>query len=236
MYIVSKFHDFYDGAMTYGIDKECVYNREIKEIKLDKFRTELPYSKEVKYSSGSTMLAEPAIIGFCGKIYPLIIVTFTGFGSTNEKPHYFYDAEEYIDFMEYRGFFLENKKWYSWMGRGDLRYEKGVRDFFSNDFKKLESTFLEHKTPIFSITNKGYQPYLTINPRLESLYFMKVMDPATAFQNIYMYKAGVLGNGEKEITVISDKDKLKQHGFDDKSFKTMKGDKKPRRKNRGKSE
>jgi hypothetical protein len=223
--------------MTYGIDKECVYNREQIEIKLEKFKTELPYSREVKYSNGGTMLTEPVLLGFCGKIYPLVMVTFTNLGGQNEKPSYFYNAEEYIDFMGSRGSSLDKGvMWYSWIGRGDLRYEKGIKEFFSKDYTKLENIFLGHKVPIFSIINKNNQPYLTTNPRLESLYFMKVMDPATTFQNIYMYKAGVLGNDEKNTLDIPDKVKLQQHGFDDKSFKTMKGDKKPRRKNRGKSE
>jgi hypothetical protein len=222
--------------MTYGIDKECVYNRERQEIELDRFKLRLPYSREGTFSNGITILAEPAIIGFCGKIYPLVIITFTG-GPLPIKSEFLYSAEEYIDFMEYRfGGLDKDRRWYGWMARGDLRYEKGARDFFESDFKDLEKTFLEYKTPIFSITEARNKLTLIINPRLESLYFMKMVDPATAFQDIYMYKAGVLGNTEKEIAVISDKDKLKQHGFDDKSFKTVKGDKKPRRKNRGKSE
>lgn len=234
MLIVSRFRDYYDTAMTYGIDKECVYNREIKEIEIDKFKINLPYPKEVKFSNGITMLAEPAIIGFCGKIYPLVIVTFTG-SELPIRPEFLYTAEEYIDFMDFRtGGLDRNKRYYGWLGRGDLRYEKGAKDFFGDKFAELEKLFLEHKTPIFSITKKGYKALLTINPRLESLYFMKVMDPATAFQEIYSYKSGVLGNNEKEVINISDKDKLQQHGFDKYSFKTMKSDKKPRAKNRGK--
>lgn len=205
MYIISKFHDFYDRAMVYGIDKECVYNRDQVEIKLDKLKNQLPYPKVVEYPRFK-LIASPSILGFCGNIYPLITVTFDGL---DEKPNHFYSSEECIDFLEFRGFLLDKgKKWYSLFGRGDLRYEKGIRDFFNNDFKKMESIFIEYKTPIFNVTNKESNSILTINPRLESMHFMKVKDPATAFQDIYMYKSGVLCNTDKNTLEISDKVKL----------------------------
>ena len=53
----------------------------------------------------------------------------------------------------------------------------------------------------------------------------------------YLLVLYVLGKNfftEKDTVDISDKDRLQQRGFDKYSFKTMKGDKKPRAKNRGK--
>jgi hypothetical protein len=236
MYIVSKFRDFYDSAMTYGIDKECVYNREQKEIKLERFRDiMLPSGHEWNQANGITMRADPAVIGFCGKLYPLIHISYSPSNSAFDQ--FFYDAESYIDFLAKHTTGIDRgRRYFSWFERGDIRYERSVKEFFSYKAPKVEGFFLEHKVPVFIVMSPMRNLKLVLNPRLELYRFMRVMDPASAFQNIYMYKAGVLGNTEKEITVISDKDKLKQHGFDDKSFKTLKGDKKPRRKNRGKSE
>ena len=36
MLIISKFHDYYDSAIAYGVDKECVYNRKTEIIDKNK--------------------------------------------------------------------------------------------------------------------------------------------------------------------------------------------------------
>ena len=63
MRIISNFHDYYDGAMRQGMDKDVVYVRENKEINIG--------SKYVLgYSWKSTdYYANLHLLGFCGKIY-----------------------------------------------------------------------------------------------------------------------------------------------------------------------
>ena len=54
---------------------------------------------------------------------------------------------------------------------------------------------------------------------LKDYEFYKKFDSFAAFQEIQMFLSGVLGNKENEIIVVSDKDKIAQHGFDKFSFR-----------------
>jgi hypothetical protein len=74
----------------------------------------------------------------------------------------------------------------------------------------------------FDKKRRGYnnhKPKFFINPLLKNYEFYKVFDTFQAFQEISMFMGGVLGAGEKEITVVADKYKIAQHGFDKYSFR-----------------
>jgi len=230
MFIVSSFHDYYDTILSFGIDKTCVYNRKTVEVVL-KNEIILPYITEWSRKPNNEITAFPSVIGFCGKLYPVVRVDFKDFGLS--KSSFFYDAKSYIDFMKSRNHDPDTKvRW--WFRGVSIRDEKGIKNFFDEKYSTLDKLFAEHKTPIFRVYNAKHGLGLTLNPKLKDYDFVKAVDPATAFQEIYMYKAGVLGNTEVDTVQISDKDMLKQKGFDKWSFKTMKGDKKPRAKNRNK--
>jgi hypothetical protein len=51
---------------------------------------------------------------------------------------------------------------------------------------------------------------------LKPLKFMRIKDPAQAFQEIYMFIAGTLGLPELPMVEIEDKYKQQQHGHDHK--------------------
>lgn len=59
------------------------------------------------------------------------------------------------------------------------------------------------------------------NVNLKELQFQKIVDPYTAFQEISMFIGGVLGNPEKEMTELTEKDRINQHGFDKWSFRKL---------------
>lgn len=63
MRIISKFHDYYDTAMTFGIDTECVYVRDTLELKHD---NNLRCYMEGYYK------VEEMVLLFCGKVYKII--------------------------------------------------------------------------------------------------------------------------------------------------------------------
>ncbi|MET4695309.1 hypothetical protein [Endozoicomonas lisbonensis] len=84
MYIVSKYHDYYDSAIAYGIDKTIVYKREFEKIEntsnfsvshpiqrlLDNFENATsPWELERGWRHNDPELRF-ALIGFCGKLYP----------------------------------------------------------------------------------------------------------------------------------------------------------------------
>jgi len=200
MFIVSKFHDYYDTAIVYGIDKECVYNRETTIIKNDKHRAPL-YWTDVQF----------ILVGFCGQIKPL-----AKFGDK------YYD--NYDDFLNS----VPKEKTFYYFSKNQLK------EFFNNQHEDVKQYFRKYHVPVFKLVLGFSKNNLELNPCLKDLHFYKYFDAPTAFQEIYMYLSGVLGSVEKDVTNISDKVKLQQHGFDDKSFKTLKGDKKPRAKNRNK--
>lgn len=208
MLIVSKFHDYYDTAMGYGIDKECVYKRETidKEIKLN---CDLLVPKIIRENC-----FYECVLGFCGKIYPFIFSDYKVWVK-NPRRLIFYKKEELIEFLESID---HNFKEWSW----NRHYTKvGIGEFYSLNHSPFMSIFHEYKTPVFYIRKDYSKTYLTINPKLKSLKFQRLKDPYTTFQEIYMYLSGVLGNTGENISEVPDKYKIKQHGFYEYSFKKL---------------
>jgi len=107
-------------------------------------------------------------------------------------------------------------------------------DFFNYDFSKLNSYFISEHSPVFvyQAENSWKVPspesIITVNCCLKDFSFFKQKEPTIAFQEIYMYLAGVLGNKENPTIQIDDKVKLQQHGFDNYSFKKLPQEKKRR--------
>ena len=237
MLIISKKKDFYDGVVgTMGVDKTIIYNRDTIELENRdipktfkgkdsfwglKYREtpfhELSYvdiKKECKH-----VCDEHAhfIIGFCGKLYIgwklyREIDTITHAISTEIT----YDTE----FMQT---ILEEKNWHT-------NLDDSIKYILSYNALPI---FRELKVPVFvydgdfdrtTFDKKRYgfnsfKPMFFINPLLKNYEFYKVFDTFQAFQEISMFMGGVLGAGEKEITVVADKYKITQHGFDKYSFR-----------------
>lgn len=238
MYITSKYHDYYDSASAYGIDKECVYRRDLKEIDIPKIN--LPYWAE-KHTHGFKLTLRPMILGFCGDIYPAVVFEYEFEKNVYPliapvpKNEIVYNFDVYRTRLQELGVSLDSGKRFFWH-RDYLDHDKGAENFFNDNYDDFKDLFRKYHVPIFSLQHKPSRTgfVLTLNPKLNTIQFMKVKDPHTAFQDIFMYLSGVLGNKEKDTVKISDKDMLKQKGFDQYSFKTGKGEKKPRAKNRGK--
>lgn len=213
MLIVSRFHDYYDVGMKLGIDKTCVYQRDIKIIKNGFFK---PCEHKVnggwKYS----------VLAFCGKFYPFVYTYEVG----SPIPTVIWTAEEALVTIGA----TRKKKW-SWR-EYDLESEEGIKKLFSTDFQSFGEFFHTHKTPVFGFVPpvKSYRgkqsPYesLVLNPCLKDLKFFKVKDPVTAFQEISMFISGVIGVPSKPVVEVSDKVKAASRGHDGEySFKKTPG-------------
>jgi hypothetical protein len=72
----------------------------------------------------------------------------------------------------------------------------------------------EHNAPAFVYVMHG-QGALVVNPCLREFGFMRVKDTYTAFQELQDYIGGILGQPEPAILHVSERDSLKQHGFDE---------------------
>ena len=71
MRIISDFHDYYDCVQKMGQDLNTVYIRKRKEVNLDMF----PFSNFLnKFRGWEGIYPKIYIVGFCGKIYPVMCV------------------------------------------------------------------------------------------------------------------------------------------------------------------
>ena len=218
MRIISKFTDYYDNVQGFGIDKSLVYVRNTQEVGKGNF--------EVNSSNYSfdqdRMYSALILVGFCGKIYPLIKVEFTHGSWGISKSRYFaYSRDDLLKIAEKEN--VKESKLLN-LARGTLYNE----DFFSSDRSNYSNLFFEYKTPVFA---KNITGYLEINPCLKDFEFFKVVDPFTAFQEVSMYLGGVLGVGEPNTVAISDKMMACKKGFDKQSFRTQSPGKKAKRRN-----
>ncbi len=89
MRIFSKFHDYYDKALSYGIDPNVIYERKEEEIteslkkqpdlydRLSKIDSEIFDFRVNKIDSSELKIISKHIVLFCGKIYFCIEVQYT---------------------------------------------------------------------------------------------------------------------------------------------------------------
>ncbi len=69
MRIQSKFKDYYDAGMAHGLDEALTFRRFPREIKAT-----LPYTNQRRYGDGGSLLASYHLIGFCGRMYPAVVI------------------------------------------------------------------------------------------------------------------------------------------------------------------
>ena len=230
MRIISKFHDYYDCIQRLGQDQTVVYLREEKELEFDWCFPKLLY-----WLTGYNDLVSVKIIGFCGKIYPLIELK-----TAIDMPIIRCWSLAHID-----SFMQENlsgralscyrdSKWY----RETFHYRK--RKSFSQFFdqcrmeqNKYEYLFRENHSPLFIASRTDYKRKgkIIFNTTLKDVEFYSIIDNYTAFQEISMYLGGVLGShgghktkykGKPMSMEVSDKDLVSAKGFDKHSFRSSK--------------
>lgn len=222
MIIDSSWKDFYDRMQSQGVDTDCIYRRITQNIGKDKDIDSkiMPYSSGKLPNNGSGVEFTPILIGFAGKIYP-IIRFIKYYEDKQSKIVHLFNMEQCKEFVNFNGINLSKSR-FSFFYRSDLGSEAGVKNFFNQNYINLEILFVKHNVPVFQIELEKNSPVLILNPKLKDVDFVHLKDPYTTYQEIFMFKAGVLGNPEKEIVTISDKDKAKQLGHDGKySFKTV---------------
>jgi len=242
--------DYYDGVVgTMGIDKSIVYERNPVIIQEGDNKLKMPpefnsnkdysiYSSETnrmltisRYSMIKSMYLKPNkydaysafIVGFCGKQY-------VGFKLYKEHKDFFGTKHLTTEITYDYSVIKEHVKIESYGSN------------LTNDIAEVENfdsieIFRRYNTPVY-IYDSHYdmkslyasyetrsKPTFIINPLLKDFEFYKRFDSFAAFQEIQMFLSGVLGNKENDVIVISDKDKIAQHGFDKFSFRKEKEEK-----------
>jgi hypothetical protein len=229
MRIISKFQDYYDCGLAMGQDDEIVYVRKREES-----------SKRVTgwyHGRHDRFVERVYLIGFCGKIYPLITLTrivregtYNNRWNSEEETVFCYSVEDLNECVERFGIRS---------GKNSRRYEysehsRMAKNFTANWIKDRKNWWYDYKTPIWvECIRSGdrTEPSLVINPCLKDYKFFRVFDAYTAFQEINMFVGGVLGTAGADTVEIGDEYRLAGHGYNKESFRMSKGAK-PNRKNR----
>lgn len=204
MLIVSKFHDYYDTASSFGIDKNCLYKRKTTTSNL-KAPSAYPCRCE---SERFQYEGHFRAIGFCGKIFPLIEIQ-KYLGKELMETDFIYSLEDSIRYFEMEK--ISDKYRY----RGLRAVKADLKRFFDKDQSSLEKLFFELKVPVFVFGHKlDDDSNLILNPELGKLKFFRVKDAHSAFQDIFMFLSGVLGAPPRPTVEIADKYKQEAKGHD----------------------
>lgn len=233
MRIISKFHDYYDTALSYGIDTTLIYDRQTVEIDLKEDVPNEIYKllRMHNNSYGRKFNTELYVVGFCGTFYPVYRLV-----DTNSTPvikdftRFVYSSDDVVAFLTDMKLSDALVTFNKTQKARDLKYSfRSIfsKQIFERNIAKSHTSdelFHKYKTPIMLFkTTDGYRrkTTLVLNPQLKDYDFFRKFDAFTSFQNISMYLGGVIGNNEDAIVNVSDKDMRDAKGFDDWSFKTL---------------
>lgn len=224
MKIISKFNDYYDSAVAYGIDETQYLKREQKTEELlgdftkgYKNRVYECWKRFGDAELNTIRYIEMEYVFFCGKVYPVAVVHY---GSMNTPRKYFYSYEKLSKYLE-KEFKVDLDKRHSYRASFGRRLRDAFEVFLTGK-NNLIKYCVENKVP-YAHVQAGPNTYnvVTTYPVLKDIDFAKVVDPYTAFQEIAMYKFGVLGVDEGMLVEIKDKDRIAGKGFDTKyGFRT----------------
>lgn len=241
MKLVGKIRDYYDSALSLGIDNTLYFHRETKTENSDVAKDivkilddKLGGGNYVKQQSNNyrsqwqradhLIDVSINIIGFCGRLYPGIMLHYSDY-RTPEHKECFYKLDGYNRFeTTFSGFtpnFFKNhfKRYISRYG-----HHSSVADRMNLAIDALwkyknDKWFIDLDTPYFRVSWAGQEVIVETCPVLKEYNFYKVKDPYQAFQEISMYLGGVIPRHVPEMINISDKDRIAQHGFNKLSFR-----------------
>jgi hypothetical protein len=158
---------------------------------------------------------ETRVLGFCGKIYPMVLISYEG-GTTS--------LYENLTRIEYD---LESA--FGFMGTTVSKALKGYIMSSSvaelGKSKDLDKLFLAAKAPYFMIRCRhthSRELILEICPNLKDLAFVKVMDPYIACQELDMFLSNQLAQEKYPLMPVgTDEEIAASKGFDKYSFRKM---------------
>lgn len=245
MRIIAKKKDYYDCIQSYAQDRSVLYVRNEEKVvkKLSEFSAFPPFFG-VTWSG--IREGHPRIIGFCGKLYPLVELYVHNYCSTathcprpSDSPdkvvcYSMADvdafANEYFgkeQLARYQGTLQIRKHAYAYRAWAN-GYNRATYVKWFDDVNKVSGKFGylfdEKRSPVFTMDYNTYQREINIvyNAMLNQYQFFRVFNPHEAYQNIFMFLSN-MAVPQKAMPVISNDDKITTHGFDLKhSFRNTK--------------
>lgn len=220
MRIISDFHDFYDSIQIYNSSKEFIWKRKTEEMDLSKF-PELSkrfsshryldkesdnkiYLPEATYYWKKRVEVKCILFNISGEWIPSILVRIS------DKSQYIYSSEDLMKIPEFKEVENHNKDRVSEIIK--------LRKFL--DTPIILDVDIDCPCFVISRTMRSFR--IILNPVLRSYNFQRKMDVFTIYQKIDYYLMNK-ALPENKIVNISDKDRLIQHGFDNKiSFRKRK--------------
>jgi len=239
MKIISKFQDYYDIGIAYGVDEKLRFERTTQVVEESCGWGE-PWSHYVfRNQQWHRVWFFFDIIGFCGDIYPLIHVVIEQNRGTNKKPiyesieeEYFYDLQDFEHYIKEqidpKGHIVHEAENGGYGAhRRKLNIIAEVKKYFNKDHSKSKKLFELHDAHYFAIESsvcmkKKYRQTAVrtiLHPQLKIYKFAKALAPMEAFQKLSMYLGSK--NEENETVQIEDKYLVQGKGFDCYSFKKM---------------
>lgn len=245
MRVISKFHDYYDIGLSYGIDPKCVYVRETREIAFESLTGDNPawlrdamadeaFGKDIVGQLQHRRWDEDewvdeVLVLFCGKAY--LGIAYAG------AYRWSWEAlREAIlagpDTPLRRA--LETGKpqrsgrgWWFLPRYRELELSYAAADALNGRRPFLDAIHVGAGTPALAFrpdrkTGGRFNRFgaaVTLDPELKSLGFATVVDPYTAFQEISMYLTNVIGIPENPTVDVDDASKIAKHGYDERSFR-----------------
>ncbi|AMQ65954.1 hypothetical protein AAY80_169 [Stenotrophomonas phage vB_SmaS-DLP_6] len=246
MLIVSKFHDYYDSAAGFGVDKALVYKR-VSEVggflRLPRLRGAGPTEERHRLKDGTLVYIKAEIVPlvFCGDVFYRHVadvnLSFAPAAPSMTRRWTHHDKKSLYSAI-YKEYGLSEKtddrpRWMGsrWEMKDDsITFEEALPN------QDLVGLSIREGTPVWSLRTLKHNekdPYargIEIGPRdityvierdpvLKDLGFFQVKDPYQAFQDISMFLGGVMGVGDRPMVQLSDKEVHQKHGFDKMSFR-----------------
>lgn len=215
--------------MKHDQERTIIYHR--KEIELDSHVW--PFQELSKHGTNNRYIDTDrtvefqtiAIIGFCGKIYPVLTMHRNAY-STNYDLKYkepisthCYTIEEVMTFLKANLKqnvmieFMDKKKYDRYRLINYFNYKELVMFFEEMEKKRSSFGYLFDDHPVFSFEKQSNYPNILIkNCKLKSWGFERIVPPYEAYQELLMWMNNK-AVPEKSIPVMDNKTKIHAAGF-----------------------
>lgn len=233
MKIVSDYRDYYDYLQDYAGETQDVYMRQRKPVKNFDYKDNNPhhnastYIESIDVPKSSYTYLDFDIIGFCGKLYPVMNRRLNLNRENRWYEKWVYAENDYKITQDHE-IIYDKKKMIKLNHSYYINDHANYMNALLNS-KTLHSVFLDYKVPLFvgrqfrSDKSGCVKIELNFAPMLHKYQFEQIFPAQQAFQEIEWFFANVIFSRENPDPQITDNIVLRDaKGFDKMSFKNGK--------------